>query len=113
MGRIKLLNTAMMPSADGVYRSKALSFQEFGGIVRHAFYSGQLESYIGYPETAAMLEDALEIPVLVNRSETVITDGDFLMIAKLKYRVGDPKMKGNLTPTLSDFEFRSVEFKEV
>ena len=103
-----LLNSAMMPAADGLYQSRSLNASEFAEHVRLAHQQDKLISYIGYPETAELLSELCKIEIPVNRTETLIANDEFLLIAKLKYRVNDPKAKGKIKPTIEDFEFRLV-----
>lgn len=91
--RYLLLNSAMMP-APGNYRLRELSAGEFGAAVKAAHDGGTLVSYIGYPQTADLISSVAGVPVPLNRAETDVADGDVLLIARLKYRVGDPATKG-------------------
>ena len=109
---VHLLNAAMMPAHTGVYQSWEIDATEFATRVRQAFMQKNLKSYIGYPETAQILTDFCNVEIPINRAETKIEHGDTLLIAKLKYRVNNPRTKGEpLNLTIEDFEFRVVEFQ--
>jgi len=105
-----LINTAMMPNANGLYASQSVSKKEFATYVKLAHAEDELQSYIGYPETAALLSDLCGVPIPTNRAETKIQNGDRLLVAKLIYRVQNPKDKGRIKPTIDDFEFRVVDY---
>ena len=107
--RVLLLNAAMMPAADGTYESETITLSEFVSAVRVAHQNGTLESYVGYPQNIAPLEKACRVPIKVNRAETIINDGDVMLIARLTYRV-NPSEKGRVNPTINDFEFRRVYY---
>ena len=110
MNHTHLLNAAFMPASDGLYDSRSLDATEFATRVRQAHLSGELVSYIGYPETAELLSEFCKVQIPTNRSETTIKDNDVLLTAKLRYRVNDPKAKGTIKPSIEDFEFRFVLF---
>lgn len=88
-----LLNSAMMP-APGNYSLRELSAADFGSAVKAAYLDDTLVSYIGYQQTADLISDLASVPIPLNRAETHVANGDVLLIARLKYRVGDPVTKG-------------------
>jgi len=100
-----LLNSAMMP-AEGVYRLRRISRDEFAKLVADAYRRGDLRSYVGYPETAQHIERVSGVPIAVNRAPTQLAvDRATILICKLAYRVADPGMKGKLQPTDEDYEY--------
>jgi hypothetical protein len=99
-----LLNSAMMP-AEGIYILKRISRDKFGQLVADAYQRGELQSYIGYPETAQHIERVSGVPVAVNRAPTQLPDQALILICKLAYRVPDPSMKGKLQPSEDDYEY--------
>ncbi len=101
-----LMNSAMMPT-DGDYRRRSISRSEFAALLR----AQPFRSFVGYPETAAVIEQIAGVKVPLSRDETTLGDGDVMLVAKLKYRVGDPGRKGTLRPTADDFEFLRIDFK--
>ena len=106
---IRLVNAAVMPRS-GVYISRAITAREYAEIVRRAYESGEMVSYIGYPETARILEDLTGVPIPVSRDSTPVVDGDLLLVARLTYRVANPAAKGRVQASLDDYEFFAVEY---
>jgi hypothetical protein len=80
-----LMNAAVMPHA-GMYEIEATSLSSWIALARAAFDKGDLESSIGYPQTAAMLERLLDRPVECNRNSITLRHGDAMLICRLKYR---------------------------
>ena len=105
---VHLLNSAMMPAADGIYRSFSISREEFAARAVSAHNKGELKSYIGYKQTAEILTDLCGFEVVENRQETVVEDG--VLIARIKYRLSDG-FKADAKPSLDDLEFRIVYYK--
>jgi hypothetical protein len=101
----KLLNSAMMPNLDCVYDCRSCGPYEFARYLQ----AGPFESYIGYPETARILEELSGVKIPISRAQTTVEPGDTLLIARLKYRLGNPADKGKTTHTLDDFEFAVCE----
>lgn len=97
----KLINSAMMPSLDHTYICRSCTAEEFAKILR----SEPFESFIGYPETARILEEFAGVSIKLNRVQTIVKYGDTLLIMRLKYRLQDPAQKGNTIHKLEDFEF--------
>ena len=109
--KVHLLNSAYMPTANGIYESTEIDAQLFTSIVQHNFDKGTLVSYIGYEATAKLLSELCDRDIPVRREKTIINDGDYLLIAKLKYRVKNPNEKRHIKPQLEDFDFRHVNFR--
>ena len=99
-----LLNSAMMPD-EGVYVLRRVSRGEFAKLVADAYQRGDLQSYVGYPETAQHIERVSGVPIQVNRAPTKLADQATILICRLAYRVTDPGMKGKLQPTDEDYEY--------
>ena len=112
MSKVLLLNSAVMPASDGIYMSCAISLEEFVSEVKQAFLASTLISHVGYTETALVIQQACGVPIEVNRRAAEVSDGDVILVAKLKDRVVDPMVKGKVLPTIEDFEFRFVSYKE-
>jgi hypothetical protein len=87
---VRLMNAAMMPQP-GTYRAEALSQEEFVEALRAA---PGFVSYVGYPQTAEWIQQIAGVIVPVSREQTVLEDGDVLLVCKLAYRV-DPRRKGD------------------
>lgn len=97
----------------GTYRMRAVTPEEFAKRLQAAdFYLGGFESFIGYPDTARIVEQMAGVTVPISREPTVLTGGDRMAVIRLKYRVADPATKGKTTYTLDDFEFFLVEYWE-
>jgi hypothetical protein len=99
-----LLNSAMMP-AEGVYRLRRISRDEFAKLVADAYQRDDLQSYVGYLETAQHIERVSGVPIQVNRAPTRLPEQALILICKLAYRVPDPSMKGKLQPSEDDYEY--------
>jgi len=108
---VRLLNAAVMPR-EGIYISRAITAREYAEAVRAANAAGALVSYIGYPETARLIEDLTGVPIQVSRDSTPVEDGDVLLVARLQYRVAHPSLKGRMLTSLDDYEFFRVEYHE-
>ena len=104
---IRLLNSAMMPT-EGVYRLSKINKEEFVTILQKAVNENQLESYIGYPQNIELLKQWSGLDIPLNRKETVVEDGDTLLIMKLNYRP-EAGSKG-LDVNDSSFLFYRAEF---
>jgi len=99
-----LLNSAMMPD-EGLYILRRVSREFFAELIADAYRQGHLQSYIGYPETAQHIERIARVPISVNRAATQLPDQALIAVCKLKYRVSDPAMKGQLQPNEDDYEY--------
>jgi len=99
-----LLNSAMMPD-EGVYILRRVSREFFAELIADAYRQGHLQSYIGYAETARHIENISGVPIEVNRAATQLPDQALIAVCKLKYRVSDPAMKGQLQPNEDDYEY--------
>ena len=106
---ILLLNAAVMPS-EGVYTLKKISQAEFRTCLREASATGDFKSYIGYPETARIIEEITGVPVKVNREQADLLPGDAMLIVKLRQRVSEPASKAALAPSSDDFEFYQCQW---
>lgn len=104
---IKLLNAAVMPRLSGTYSAEKLTLQQFVERIQSA---EQVESYIGYLQTAELISEWTGIEIPVNRDACQVKHGDQLLIARLKYRP-DVQDKGTLVAP-DDFEFVLVRYSE-
>jgi len=98
-----------MPT-EGVYNLKRISKSKFQTILREATATGNLRSYIGYPETARLIEQLTGIEIEVSREQAALAIGDLMLIAKLCRRVADPSSKAPLQPSMADLEFYRCEW---
>lgn len=101
---ILLLNSAVMPD-EGVYTLKQISKTIFTKELQDADTSGHLQSYIGYPETARLIEQITGIEVEVSREQASLAPGDIMLIVKLRQRVANPADKEMPQLSVDDFEF--------
>lgn len=111
--KVLLLNSTMMPNPNGTYISKEISAEELGIHVRMAINEETeevFESYIGYEETADLLSQLCKTPISVCREQAEVGNNDVMLVAKLKSRVKSSD-KGEIKPTIDDFEFRKVLFE--
>jgi len=99
-----LLNSAMMPD-EGLYILRRVSREFFAELVADANRRGELQSYVGYAETAQHIEKISGVPIPVNRASTQLPDQALIAVCKLKYRVADPGAKGKLQPGEDDYEY--------
>ena len=106
---ILLLNAAVMPS-EGVYTLKKISKAEFRTCLQAASVTGDFKSYIGYPETARIIEEITGVTVEVNREQAGLMPGDVMLIVKLRQRVSEPASKAVLAPSSEDFEFYQCQW---
>ena len=60
---IHLLNAAVMPN-EGQYTLRQISLSEFRTRLREAAEAANFQSYIGYPETARLIEEIVGCPQL-------------------------------------------------
>ena len=107
---ILLLNAAVMP-AEGHYTLKKISQGEFRTVLRNAAAANDFRSYIGYPETARLLEELTGVDIEVSREQATLAVGDVMLIVKLRHRVADPTTKTTLEPSIDDFEFYCCDWK--
>ena len=105
-GRIVLMNSTMCP-AEGTYVVEKITPEIAKQLVQKA---DKVESYIGYPQTAEYMSRVLGIAVPVNRGETVLHNGDTVIVCKLKYRVANPATKGEGVNE-EDFEWWKMTYK--
>ena len=109
---ILLLNAAVMPT-EGHYTLKQISHTEFQTVLQDAAASDNFRSYIGYPETARLIEQLTGVEIAVSRSQATLEIGDVMLIVKLCHRVADPSTKMTLTPSIDDFEFYRCEWHPI
>lgn len=102
---VHLLNSALMP-AEGDYRLRRISAEAWAAEAGEAIRAGTARSSIGYPDTARVLSALCGVEVPVSWDLTVPEDSDVLLIARLPYRVADPRTKG-----AEDFHFFRAEYR--
>lgn len=105
-----LLNSAVMPT-EGVYTLKRISEATFRTVLREAAATKNFQSYIGYPETARLIEQLTGIEVEVSREQATLVSGDTILIVKLRQRVAHPTDKGIPQLSIGDFDFFRCDWK--
>lgn len=106
---ILLLNSAVMPN-EGKYTLKQITETAFTEELQDAAASNNFKSYIGYPQTAQLIEQITGIEVEVSREQATLTPGDTMLIVKLRQRVANPVYKETLQLSVDDFEFFRCEW---
>ena len=101
---VLLLNSAVMPT-EGVYTLKRISQAAFQKVLHAAAATGDLQSYIGYPETALLIEQLTGIEIEVSRKQAELATGDVMLIVKLRHRVQNLSDISTYQPSLDDLEF--------
>lgn len=109
---ILLLNSAVMPN-EGVYTLKLISEETFTKELQKSAASDNFKSFIGYPETAQLIEQITSIAVEVSREQATLTPGDIMLIVKLRQRVANPADKDTLQLTTDDFEFYRCDWEPI
>ena len=107
---ILLLNSAVMPD-EGVYTLKQISADIFKKILQEAAVMDNFKSYIGYLETARLIEQITGVEVKVSREQATLEPGDIMLIVKLRQRVANPADKETLQLSTDDFEFFRCEWQ--
>lgn len=109
---ILLFNSAVMPN-EGVYTLQRISEATFKKELQKAAATGNLKSYIGYPETAEMLEQMTGIQIEASREHAMLIPGDEMLIIKLRYRTADPASNKPLQLSIDDFEFFRCDWQPI
>ena len=109
---ILLLNSAVMPD-EGMYTLQRISETTFQKVLRDAAPTNNFKSYIGYPETARLVEQITGIEVEVSREKATLTPGDTMLIVKLRHRVANPTDEETLQLSIDDFEFFQCDWQPI
>lgn len=107
---ILLLNSAVMPN-EGMYTLKQISVETFKTVLQQAAETNNFKSYIGYAETAGLIEQITSVTVEVSREQATLTPGDVMLIVKLRQRVANPADKETLQLSIDDFEFFQCDWQ--
>ncbi|MCE2416012.1 DUF1874 domain-containing protein [Candidatus Poribacteria bacterium] len=107
---ILLLNAAVMP-IEGTYTLKRISKSKFQRLLQEADAAGNFQSYIGYPETARLIEQLTGVEIEVSREQAELAPGDSMLIVKLRHRIIDPTRKETPERSMDDFEFFRCDWK--
>ena len=101
---ILLLNSAVMP-IEGVYALKPISKSKFQELLLEAAATGNFQSYIGYPETARLIEQLTGIEIEVSREQAELAAGDVMLIVKLRHRIQNLSNISTYQPSIADLDF--------
>lgn len=107
---ILLLNSAVMPN-EGVYTLKQISTDTFKNILQQASATDDFKSYIGYSETADLIEQITGVAVEVSREQATLAPGDAMLIVKLRRRLANPDDKETIQLSIDDIEFYSCDWQ--
>ena len=99
-----------MPN-EGVYTLKRITANTFKDILQKAAETNNFKSYIGYAETANLIERISGVTVEVSREQATLTRGDTMLIVKLRQRVANPADKETLQLSIDDFEFFQCDWQ--
>lgn len=108
---VYLMNSAVMPAGNyGTYDFGPATLDDLRAALSGKF--GPVTSCIGYPQTAALIEEWTGIRPCVSRAVTKFTTGDRAIVMRLRYRVSTPAHKGGaVSSDPADWEFAWVMFK--
>lgn len=104
---VRLLNSSMMPKA-GIYSMESITVAQFCDILVDAYENQKLDSYIGYQQNADLIEKLTGIRPAINRNNTILENGDTILIMKLGYRANNKR--GQVDE--NDFEFFEASYQE-
>ena len=110
---IYLMNSAVMPSGNyGRYTYSPATVDDLAAVLRGEH--GPMQSCIGYPQNADLIEGWTGIRPEISRIETRFAHSDRAIVMRLTRRVDNPGAKG--APVSSDprdWELAWVSFEEV
>ena len=101
---ILLLNSAVMP-IEGVYTLKRISEAKFRKVLQDASATDNFQSYIGYPETARLIQQYTGVEIEVSREQAELAPGDVMLIVKLRHRIQNLSDISTYQPSLDDLDF--------
>lgn len=107
---IYLMNSAVMPAGNyGTYKYAPATIQDLAAVLR--VEHGPMQSCIGYPQNADLIEGWTGVRPEISRHETHFEPGDRALVMRLKSRVVNPAAKGApVSADPADWEFAWVEF---
>lgn len=107
---VVLVNSAMMPR-EGKYIYAEVSREVFVYFVRK--FADKLQSYIGYPDTAAHITEITGVDIPLNREPVVLRGDTIMLICKLAYRVQNPDEKGKFKPNEADYVYGIAHYQMI
>ena len=99
-----------MPN-EGVYTLRQISAETFKTVLQQAAETNNFNSYIGYAETANLIEQISGVTVEVSREQATLTPSDTMLIVKLRQRVANPADKETLQLSIDDIEFYRCDWQ--
>ena len=107
-----LLNACVMPKP-GNYTCRKIALYAFRRILQAN--EEDFKSYIGYPQTAQIIEEITGIKPAICRETTKWSGDQEFLVIKLKYRIKNYKDKAyNIHgKSVGDYEFYMVNYKEI
>ena len=108
LNKLKLINAAIMPQ-DGHFTRETIDHEMFCEEIRVADKHEGIESFIGYPQNARLIQTWTGVDVEVSRKQlTALEPGDRMLVMALVYRP-DVEDKGKLVNP-EDFMFLQIEY---
>lgn len=101
--KVYLINSSVITS-DGTYSLETIGAIQFACELKTTDFI----STIGYQETADLVADMIGKPVPVSREQITMKTGDVAYVVKLKYRINDPKTKGQVSYSSMDYQFQKM-----
>jgi len=102
-------------TAEGCYKMKRIDRDTFVSLIKEYHSKGKLISFIGYEKNRQLIFEWCGIKFPLNRADIILSDGDVMLVMKLKYRLEDVKSKKDreYQQKLVDdeFDFCLVEYK--
>lgn len=108
---IYIMNSAVMPAGNyGTYRYSPATVEDLAAVLRGEY--GPVQSCIGYPQNADLIEGWTGIRPEIARIETRFKPGDRAIVMRLTRRVTDPGTKGApVSADPADWEFAWVAYE--
>ena len=101
-----------MPT-EGVYTLKRTSEDTFVKVLREAAATDNLQSYIGYPETAKVIEQLTGVEIEVSREQATLALGDVMLIVKLRHRIQNLSDIRTYQPSAADLDFFTCHWQSL
>lgn len=99
---MKLLNSAVFTNP-GTFQYREVTFEE----AYHLLQAHEIESFVGYEQTAFLLTSLLGKVIGVNRGKAHMEVGDTAVVCRLKVRV-PPEDKGGFQLNPQDVEMGTI-----
>jgi len=107
--RVAFMNTATIPHGNsGIFEYRIYTFDQIIDIINFvvAVKKIQIDSYIGYEITQKFIKEKFRVYLPINRSSIPdLTEYDFAIVIRLKYRIKMPSAKKEVIPKENEWEF--------